>query len=249
MTEEHEDDSEASTGRVVAGRRAIFEALDAESGLERIVVSTDHKGSLRNLIDAARRKGVRVDVRPKQELDALSRGLRHQGVLGWAPTFDYAELEALLEERDKPMVALDEITDPQNLGAIIRSCVALGGSGVIIPKHRSALVTAAVVRASAGATEHARVVRVTNLARTLTELAEQAYEVVGLDAEATEDLYALGPAPGGRVIVVGSEGRGLRRLVKESCTRTCRIPLDGPVRSLNASAALAVALYEAKRPR
>jgi 23S rRNA (guanosine2251-2'-O)-methyltransferase len=121
---------------------------------------------------------------------------------------------------------------------------------VVIPKHRSALVTAAVVRASAGATEHARVVRVTNLARTLAELAEQGFEIVGLDADATDDLYALGAAPAaGRVIVVGSEGRGLRRLVKESCTRTCRIPLDGPVRSLNASAALAIALYEAKRVR
>jgi 23S rRNA (guanosine2251-2'-O)-methyltransferase len=235
-------------GHVIAGRRAIFEALDADSGLERIVVAIEHKGSLRGLVDAARRKGVRVDTRPRQDLDALARGIRHQGVIGYAPTFEYAELETLIEAGEKLIIALDEITDPQNLGAMIRSSVAFGAGGLLIPKHRSANVTAAVVRTSAGATEHAKVVRVTNLARTLSELAESGFEIVGLDAEATDELGALGaPPPAGRVLVIGSEGRGLRRLVRESCTRLVRIRLDGPVASLNASAALAVALYEAKR--
>jgi 23S rRNA (guanosine2251-2'-O)-methyltransferase len=186
-----------------------------------------------------------VEARPVPELDKLAKGQRHQGVVPIAGSYSYLSFEELMTQLPEHslLVALDEITDPHNFGAIVRSAVALGAHGLITLKHRAAPVTPVVVRASAGATEHARIARVANLAQTLDELAERGFEVLGLAAEGAIDLTALGPSSASRVLVVGSEGRGLRRLVREHCTQLVRIPMSGPIASLNASVAAAIALY------
>lgn len=236
--------------RILAGTHAVQEALRANAAaVHAIYVS----GAARQdaLLALAKERGVRVEERSDADLEALATGLRHQGVVAITGDYPYRDLEGVLAAIEGPpfLLALDEITDPHNLGAMIRSAVALGAHAVITLKDRAAPVTGAVVRAAAGATEHARVVRVTNLARTLAELRdERDLSIVGLDAEGDTTIDALPEAPFGRVIVVGSEGKGLRRLVREQCTTLAKIPMRGPISSLNASVAAAIALFAA-RPR
>ncbi|MET0341851.1 MAG: 23S rRNA (guanosine(2251)-2'-O)-methyltransferase RlmB [Polyangiales bacterium] len=232
--------------RLLLGPRSVTEALRAQaSELSVIYVSDEGRRELAELAELARRKNVPVEARVPDELDRLAKGERHQGVIAVGGSFSYLSLEELLAKLpdDALLVALDEITDPHNLGAIVRSAVAFGADGVITMKQRAAPVTPVVVRASAGATEHARVARVTNLAQTLETLRDRDFEVIGLAAEGAVDLRGYRPPPGPRVLVVGSEGRGLRRLVRERCTTLVRIPMDGPIASLNASVAAAIALY------
>lgn len=237
--------------RIVAGRRAVREALDARGAeLSLVVVDRGARAALRELCDVARERGVRVEERETEELDALAHGVRHQGVIALAGEFHYVELDEIIDASPSGLlIALDEITDPHNFGAIVRSAVAFGVDGVITLRHRSAPVTPVVVRAAAGATEHARIARVTNLANTLAELSERGIEVVGLDATGAVDIDELGHPPGGRVLVVGSEGKGLRRLVRERCDVLARIPMAGPIASLNASVAAGIALFALARAR
>lgn len=238
--------------RIVAGPRAVHEALVAHAGdVNALFVQEDAGRALSELAAEAGRRGVKVESRTKEELDALAKGLKHQGAVAITGAYPYADLDVVLARAaERPLiVALDEITDPHNLGAIVRSAVAFGADGVLTLKHRAAPVTPVVVRASAGATEHARIARVTNLARTLSELAERGLSIVGLAAEGDVALDRLPPAPDGRVLVVGAEGRGMRRLVRERCTLLARIAHPGPVASLNASVAASIALYEAWRQR
>jgi 23S rRNA (guanosine2251-2'-O)-methyltransferase len=237
--------------RLVVGPRAVAEALKARAGeVHAMYVQTDARKALAELAAEADRRGVKVESKSRAELDALARGHRHQGVIAVSGAYPYVDLEQLLGQPGdrKLLVALDEITDPHNLGAIVRSAVAFGADGVITLKHRAAPVTPVVVRASAGATEHARIVRVTNLARTLSTLADRGMSVVGLEADGEHEVDALPPALD-RVLVVGAEGKGLRRLVREQCTVRARIPLFGPLASLNASVAASIALYCAARQR
>lgn len=230
------------------GRRFVLEGI-ASGTVTRVHVDRTQVAKLEDVIEAARAAGLEVREVAREALDARAGELRHQGVIGDAAPFRYRELSELLGVEAPLLVALDEITDPHNFGAILRSAVAFGVDGVIVPEHRSASVTPVVVRASAGASEHARIAVVTNLQRTLAELAERDVQIVGLDAEGDVTLDALPPAPFGRVVVVGSEGKGLRRLVRERCTHLARIPQVGPVSSLNASVAAGIALYEASRAR
>ncbi|MBX3250255.1 MAG: 23S rRNA (guanosine(2251)-2'-O)-methyltransferase RlmB [Myxococcales bacterium] len=234
--------------RWVVGRRFVLEGLDSGT-VTRVWIEAGLAAKLEDVVSAARDAGVVVREASRATLDERAAGARHQGVVGEAAPFGYVEVETLLAAPSPLLVALDEITDPHNFGAILRSAVAFGVDGVITPRHRAAGVTPVVVRASAGATEHARVALVTNLQRTLAELADRGLEIVGLEAEGTTTLDALGPAPGGRVVVIGSEGRGLRRLVRERCDVLARIPQVGPVSSLNASVAAGIALYEASKHR
>lgn len=235
--------------RLLTGPRAVTEALRgrAASSLAVVYVDPGERKALREVAELARARNVRVEERSREELDSLARDVRHQGVVAIGGEYPYVELETILEgAREEPLlVALDQVTDPHNFGAIVRSAVAFGADGLVIAKDRAAPVTPVVVRASAGATEHARIARVTNLARTLAELSDQGLSVVGLAGEGERDLGDLPPAPGGRVLVIGSEGRGLRRLVRERCDVLVRIPMAGPIASLNASVAAAIALYEA----
>ncbi len=234
--------------RSVLGRRFVLEGL-ASGTITRVHVDRAQTGKLVDVLEAARDAGVEVREVLRETLDARAGDLRHQGVIGDAAPFRYRELDEVLASEAPFLVALDEITDPHNFGAIVRSAVAFGVDGVLVPAHRSAGVTAVVVRASAGATEHARIAIVTNLQRTLADLADRGLQVVGLDMEGDVTVDALPPAPFGRVVVVGSEGKGLRRLVRERCTHVAAIPQVGPVSSLNASVAAGIALYEASRAR
>jgi 23S rRNA (guanosine2251-2'-O)-methyltransferase len=233
--------------RLIVGPRAVSEAIRAHAAeLAVLYVAEDARSELRELAEEAIRRKLAVEPRAPAELDALAKGQKHQGVVAIAGAYPYLSLEELLASLpDRALlVALDEITDPHNFGAIVRSAVALGGSGVITLKHRAAPVTPVVVRASAGATEHARIARVANLVQALDSLRERDFEVLGLAAEGTTELHALAASGAQRrVLVVGSEGRGLRRLVREHCSELVRIPLPGPIASLNASVAAAIALY------
>lgn len=234
--------------RMVAGPRAVLEALRGRDARSVAVVWVDRKNdrALREVLDAAKHGRVPVEERARAELDELAGDVRHQGVIAVGGEYAYAELEDLMEAAGPGdvLVAVDQVTDPHNFGAIVRSSVAFGAVGVITTKDRAAPVTPVTVRASAGATEHARIARVTNLARALSTLADANMRVLGLAGEADTDLRDLSPDDRPTVLVVGSEGKGLRRLVRERCELLVRIPLPGPIASLNASVAAAIALYQ-----
>jgi len=240
--------------RIICGPRAVIEALQSDASQVAVIYLADAsagRGVLKEIAALAEKTGISCQQRDSVALDRMCRGSRHQGVVAVAGQYSYLQPDALLPE-GKPyplLIALDQITDPHNFGAIIRSAVALGADGIITLKDRASPVTAAVVRASAGATEHARIARVTNLARTLQQLREQNLQVVGLDAAASRELRAVPLLSAGRVLVVGSEGKGLRRLVRENCDELARIDLPGPISSLNASVAAAIALYESVQQR
>ena len=233
--------------RVIAGRRPVLEALRGHTKIRRIFVEPNKADA--EIVGAADSRKIAVAHRGRAELDRLSEGARHQGVVALADDYPFHELDDLIERKEHPvaLVALDQVTDPQNLGAIVRSAVTMGFDGLILQKHRAAGITASVVRASAGATEHAAIARVTNLQRALLSLAEAGLEIIGLDAAGELSIRDLPPSGRGRVLVVGSEGKGLRRMVRERCDMVVHIPQEGPMDSLNASVAAAIAMYEIKR--
>ena len=233
--------------RVITGPRFVLEALRGHAKLEKVFV--DAKKPDTNVCELAEKKGIPVARTSATELDKLAEGHRHQGCVAHAQPYRYVELlDALSDLPSSPLlIALDEITDPHNLGAIIRSAVLFGADALLIPKHRSATVTPVVVRASAGATEHACLVQVVNLQRTLLELKDHGFTIFGLDAKAPEKLERLAETTGGRVIVIGSEGRGLRRMVRQRCDMLIHISQHGPLDSLNASVAAGIAIHEATR--
>ena len=235
--------------RVLAGRRSVLEALRSRTRVRRVYVEPSRTDS--EVREAAEARHVEIAQRDRAELDRLTEGVRHQGVVAIAEDYLFRDVEEMFLEGSRPvvLVALDQITDPQNLGAIIRSAVTLGVDGIILQKHRAAGITSSVVRASAGATEHASIARVTNLQRTLLSLSQAGLEIVGLDAGGDTDIRALEPSDTGRVLVVGSEGKGLRRMVRERCDTIVHIPQEGPMDSLNASVAAAIAMYEIRGKR
>lgn len=237
--------------RLLLGPHAAEQAIRAEPKRVNVVYVAAGQARGRELDALAQRMGVRCEQRAAEELDALAQGAKHQGVLAITGDYPYVELEQLLAEAGaKPLlVALDQISDPYNFGAIVRSCVAFGAAGVITLKDRAAPVTPVVVRASAGATERARIARVTNLARALGQLRERGMQLVGLDARGDAALHGLDFPEAGRVLVIGSEGEGLRRLTRESCDVLARVDLAGAFESLNASVAAGIALYESVRAR
>ncbi len=201
----------------------------------------------------ARGTPAKLRTAPRAKLDRLAGTDRHQGVVAVVAEFRYVEVEDLLaaaRSRGEPplLVVLDQIEDPQNLGAVIRSAHALGAHGVVIPKDRAAGITAAVAKASAGAVEHCPVARVTNVAKTLEDLKEAGVWSFASDAEGKAELDAV-DLTGPVALVVGSEGHGVRPLVRRTADQVVRIPMAGKVGSLNASAAAAIFLYEVSRQR
>jgi 23S rRNA (guanosine2251-2'-O)-methyltransferase len=211
------------------------------------------QGRLAELAQLARERGAKVRLVPRERLDRLAGTDRHQGAVAVVADFRYREPEELLERaaaRGEPplLLLLDGIEDPQNLGAAIRSAHALGAHGVIIPKDRAAGVTPAVAKASAGAVEHCPVARVTNLVQQLERLQGAGLWSVALAADGEQELSSVDLACP-TALVVGGEERGVRPLLRRSCDRVARIPLKGQIGSLNASAAAAIALYEAMRQR
>ncbi len=218
--------------------------------VNKILVAGGAGGSaLSEIVALARQKGVPVQKTDRRQLDKLARGANHQGVVARAAAKEYAELEDIvrISKTKLPLVILlDGVQDPHNLGAVLRVADAAGASGVVIPVRRSAQLTAAVARASAGAHEYVPVARVTNLAQALGRLKESGFWAVGADAAAGQTLWEA-DLEGPLAIVIGGEGRGISRLVKERCDILVRVPMLGRVSSLNASVACALLAYEVLR--
>ncbi len=234
------------------GRNAVLEALRAGKPIGKILLAKGAraKGSLAEIIALARSRGVPIQRVERRELDKIAD--RHQGVVAEAGEYEYASLEEILtaaEERgEKPfLLILDCLQDVQNFGSLLRTAEAVGVHGVIIPKRRAVGVTAAVRKASAGAVEHLRIARA-NLARTIAALKEKGLWVIGLDM-AGEQSYDEADLDIPLAIVVGGEGQGLSRLVRENCDFLVRLPMCGQVSSLNAAVAGSIVLYEAWRRR
>jgi 23S rRNA (guanosine2251-2'-O)-methyltransferase len=240
--------------RVVYGLRPVGELLESRREVSVLYVADGERSrEIERLSAAARAAGVTVTARPRADLDELAGGKPHQGALAVAGDFAYLEPEALLAQvtarLEVPLLlVLDGVQDPQNLGALVRSAHVLGAHGVIVPKDRAAQVTGAVVRASAGATEHTPIARAANLHRTLEQLKRAGVWTVAATADGGEDPWKLDlTAP--VALVLGSEGRGLRPLTARTCDLAARIPMAGRVASLNVAAAGAILLYEAARQR
>ena len=241
--------------RFVYGVNPVLEALRVHPNeVVRVLLERGKEGRRSQGADrvshAAARAGVRVEDVRQGELAHRSRSGVHQGVGAEVADFRYAELDEVLAGFGSPalLLVLDGVTDPQNLGALVRSAHALGAHGVVLPKDRAAGVTPAAFKAAAGALEHCPVARVTNLSRALERMKEQGIWTVALAAEADQELSALDlTVP--TALVLGSEGAGVRPLVRKTCDHLARIPMAGQVGSLNVAAAGAVALYEIARQR
>ena len=247
-------DADSEADGLIEGRNAVQEALRSGAAIDKLYIARGETDStLRHIASAAREKGVVVVDADRRKLDAMSRTHAHQGVIAVAAVREYAEVEDLLaaaRERGEPplLVVCDELSDPHNLGAVIRTAECAGAHGVIIPKRRSAGLTAVVAKTSAGAVSHVPVARVPNLPSLLKDLKEEGVWVFGTAADGGTTLYDAdlkGPA----AIVIGSEGTGMGRLVAEQCDFKVSIPMKGKLNSLNASAAAAILLYEAVRQR
>jgi len=239
----------------VIGRNPVLEALQAGLPVRRAYLSegAERDSRLNDILKLAAERGLTLLQAPRGELDRLTNGAVHQGVALQMPEYEYAHPADLLHEAlDAPaglVVACDGITDPRNLGAIIRSAAAFGAQGVIVPERRSAHMTAAAWKTSAGAAARVPVALATNLNRTLREYAEAGCVVVGLAGEGGTDIGDIPGVEGPVLLVVGSEGEGLARLVRQNCDVLASIPISSAVESLNASVAASIALYEVVRSR
>ncbi len=239
---------------LIEGRNAVIEALRAGRPIDKIYIQKGETDkTLGHIASTAKDAGIVVVDADKRKLDFMSRTHAHQGVIALAAVKDYCSVSDILdiakERGEAPFVVMcDEISDPHNLGAVIRSAECVGAHGVIIPKRRSAGLTSIVEKTSAGAVEHVAVARVANLASAIEELKAAGVWVYGTAADGANPLWKTdltGPA----CFVIGSEGAGMGRLVREKCDFLVSIPMKGKVSSLNASAAAAVLLYEALRQR
>lgn len=238
----------------VEGKNAVMEALKAGRPLDKVYIAKGEPDkALRFIVQKAKAAGAVISEVDRRKLDFMSVTHAHQGVIAVAALREYVTVADILavarEKGEAPLVVVcDEISDPHNLGAIIRTAECAGAHGVVIPKHRSAGVTAIVEKTSAGAVEHMPVARVTNLASALEELQQAGVWVFGTAAEGDRSLWEA-DLTGGTAIVIGSEGDGMNRLIREKCDFLVSIPMKGKVSSLNASAAASVVLYEALRQR
>lgn len=237
---------------VVAGRNAVAELLRAGRPVDSLLVAKGERtGSVAALLARCRDRGIPIKEVDSRKLDSLC-GPHHQGVAALAACKAYATLDALFDAAEKNgeppfFIVCDELEDPHNLGAVLRTAEAVGAHGVIIPKRRSAGLTTAVYKASAGAAEYVPVVRVANITETLRELKKRGVWIYGLDMDG--ESWCRADLKGAIALVVGSEGRGMSRLVREQCDFILSLPMRGQVNSLNASVACGIVLYEAARQR
>jgi 23S rRNA (guanosine2251-2'-O)-methyltransferase len=245
---------EAEADGLIEGRNAVIEALRAGTAIDKIYIAKgETDAALGHIASSARERGVVVVEADRRKLDGMSRTKSHQGVIAVSAVREYVEVDDILaaarEKGEAPLIVVcDELSDPHNLGAVIRTAECAGAHGVVIPKRRSAGLTAIVAKTSAGAVSYLPVARVPNLTALLKDLKKEGLWVFGTAADGPTSLYEAdlkGPA----AIVIGSEGDGMSRLVREQCDFLVSIPMRGKVNSLNASAAAAVVLYEAVRQR
>lgn len=237
----------------IEGRNAVLEAFRSGKTIDKLFVQKGcQDGPVRTIIREAKKHDTILDYVAKERLDQLSETKKHQGVIAYAAAYEYAQVSDMLaaarEKQEDPfLILLDSIEDPHNLGAIIRTANLAGAHGVIIPKRRAAGLTATVAKASAGALNYTPVAKVTNLSQTIKELKEQGiwFVCADMDGETMYQLDLKGPIG----LVIGSEGEGVGKLVKENCDFNAAIPMAGDIESLNASVAAGVLAYEIVRQR
>lgn len=239
---------------LIGGRNSVIEALRSGRSLNKLFVQDGIKGgSIGEIIALAIESGVPIDYVKIAKLNQLAEGLRHQGVAAMVAPVRFYDLDEVLaaaqaKGEDPFLVLLDELQDPQNVGAIIRTADAAGVHGVLMPKRRSCPLNAVVAKVSAGAVEYVPVVSIGNIAQTIEELKKKGLWVIGADMDGEVDYFS-GNLKGPIVLVIGAEGKGLGRLVREKCDLLVKIPMRGGVSSLNASAAGAILLFEIVRQR
>ncbi|RXT09056.1 23S rRNA (guanosine(2251)-2'-O)-methyltransferase RlmB [Ammoniphilus sp. CFH 90114] len=238
----------------IVGRNPVLEVLRSGRSVNKIwVAEGSMKGPMSQVVGMAKEAKIQVQLVPKKKLDQVAEGEAHQGVVAFVAAYDYVEVEDILkraeEKGESPLILiLDEIEDPHNLGSIMRTADAIGAHGVIIPKRRAVGLTSTVAKAAAGAMEYVPVARVTNLVRIMEDLKEKGVWMVGTDATGEQD-FRQGRYDMPIGLVIGSEGKGMSRLVKDTCDFTVRLPMVGHVTSLNASVAAALLMFEVHRQR
>jgi 23S rRNA (guanosine2251-2'-O)-methyltransferase len=237
------------------GRNPILETLHSRRQIQRILLAEGQRGTspLSAIIQEAENRRIPVEFVPRARLDQLSRGAVHQGCLAVVAERQYASIDDILDHaltRNEPpfLLILDAIQDVNNLGSLLRTAEAAGMHGVVIPEHHAAEVNATVVKTAAGATEHLLIARETNLTRTIDYLKKQNVWVIGLAGEAST-LYTQADLAGPLALVVGNEGKGISRLVREHCDLLIKLPMHGTINSLNAAVAGSIGVYEALRQR
>ena len=238
--------------QLIVGRNPVTEALKSGKLIDTVFVDPDAKGSISNIIRLAKEKGIVVKQAKSQKLDHMSGGASHQGVVAMAACAEYSTVEAMLEAAEQKgedpfLVICDEIEDPHNLGAIIRTAETAGAHGVIIPERRSASLNATVYKTSAGAVNWLPVARVKNLAACIDELKQKGIWIYGTDGSGED--YTNVSLTGPMALVIGSEGFGMGRLIKQKCDFLLSLPMMGRINSLNASVAAGIFMYEAVRKR
>lgn len=245
----------ANAEEFIAGRNSVVEALKSGRAINKILITKGEKNGavVREIVGLARSRGLVLQEVDAGKLDSISGGVRHQGVLALVPPVEYAEVEDILgkaEAADEApfIVLLDELEDPHNLGAILRTSDAAGVHGVLIPKRRSCPLSGTVAKTSVGAVEYVPVARIGNIGQTIDQLKKLGMWIVGADMDGEADYYDA-DLTGPLVIVVGNEGQGLGRLVKERCDFLVKIPMRGKINSLNASVACSLLLYEVRKQR
>ena len=234
---------------IIFGRAPVLEALKNSHPIDKIIIkSGPYAKSLIPVIDEAKKRNIVIQQADGARLDRMANGENHQGVIAMISAYSYVSVNDIISGKDNAFVIIcDKITDPHNLGAIIRTANCVGADGVIIPKRDSAGVNSVVMKTSAGAVEYTPVAKVTNLASTIDELKEQGFWITAADMDG-QSMYDI-DFKGKIAIVVGSEGKGVSRLVREKCDFIAQIPMYGEINSLNASVAAAVLMYEAVRQR
>jgi len=238
----------------VEGRNPVMEAIKGGREIDKILIAKgSEQGSIKKIIGMAKDKKIVIQYVDKAKLDAMSETKAHQGVIALVTPYSYKTVDDILKtaedkKEDPFIIILDEIEDPHNLGAIIRTAECVGAHGVIIPKRRAVGITPIVIKASAGAVEHMNIAKVSNISSTVEELKEKGIWIYGADM-AGEQNYFDKDLKGPIAIVIGSEGRGISRLVKEKCDFLVKIPMAGKLGSLNASVAASIIMYEVFRQR
>ncbi len=246
--------TEEGNENVVTGRNPVMEVLRSGRTVDKILVAKgEREGSLLKIVAMAKERGIPVMDAERSRIETLSGGAGHQGVLAFVTPFTYSTVEEILtlaEERSEPpcLILLDGVTDPHNVGAILRTACCCGVHGVILPKHNSCGMTPTLIKSAAGATEYMKVARVTNMTDTIEELKKHNIWIYGTDGSAAADIYHT-DLTGACAFVLGDEGKGISRLVREHCDFLVKIPMKGPLNSLNVSVAGAVILYESLRQR
>lgn len=248
----NENDAPEENANLIAGRNPVLEALKSGHEINKLVIFKDAEGSIKKIIGDAMERKIPIHYVDKIAIDRLCPDCQHQGVLAYISPYKYCELEDIFQsakdkEEDLFIILLDEIVDPHNFGAIIRTANACGAHGIVITKRRSVSITDTVVKASAGAVEYVPIARVSNLVQAIEKIKEEGAWVHALD-RGGENLFNT-DMKGKMAIVVGGEGEGLGRLVKEKCDLAVSIPMRGEINSLNASNAAAIVMYEVFRQR